>query len=85
MSGDGNIRLHGLSPRQAELCDMLWACQTVSEVKFLLDYCLTDEDRAMAVTLLEIMHMEAAEQDGDLEIVKPIVDDFLQRIMESSK
>ena len=77
------MQLEGLTPRQAEICDMLWACESMEEVKFLLDYCLTEDDRAMAVTLLEVMHMEAAEAQGALEEVKPIVDDLLDRIMRN--
>ena len=77
------MRLEGLTARQAEICDMLWACDSMEEVKFLLDYCLTEDDRAMAVTLLEVMHMEAAEAQGALEEVKPIVDDLLDRIMRN--
>jgi hypothetical protein len=77
------MQLEGLTPRQAEICDMLWACDSMEEVKFLLDYCLTEDDRAMAVTLLEVMHVEAAEAQGALEEVKPIVDDLLDRIMRN--
>ena len=77
------MQLEGLTPRQAEICDMLWACDSMEEVKFLLDYCLTEDDRAMAVTLLEVMYIEAAEAQGALEEVKPIVDDLLDRIMRN--
>jgi hypothetical protein len=77
------MQLEGLTPRQAEICDMLWACDSMEEVKFLLDYCLTEDDRAMAVTLLEVMHVEAAEAQGALEEAKPIVDDLLDRIMRN--
>ena len=77
------MQLDGLTPRQAEICDMLWACDSMEEVKFLLDYCLTEDDRAMAVTLLEVMHVEAAEAQGALEEVKPVVDDLLDRIMRN--
>ena len=77
------MQLDELTSRQAEICDMLWACDSMEEVKFLLDYCLTEDDRAMAVTLLEVMHVEAAEAQGALEEVKPIVDDLLDRIMRN--
>ena len=77
------MQLEGLTPRQAEICDMLRACESMEEVKFLLDYCLTEDDRAMAVTLLEVMYIEAAEAQGALEEVKPIVDDMLDRIMRN--
>ena len=75
------IQLHGLTPRQCELCDMLWECTSVDEVKFLLDYWLTDDDRLMALTLIEMMHMEVAERDGDLAIAKPVVDECLNKII----
>ena len=39
--------LDGLTHRQAEICDMLWACNTMDEVKFLLDYCLTADVSVM--------------------------------------
>jgi len=79
------MQLDGLTPRQAEICDMLWACDSMEEVKFLLDYCLTEDDRAMAITLLEVMHVEAAEAQGALEEVKPVVDDLLDRIMRNAE
>jgi hypothetical protein len=77
------MQLDGLTSRQAEICDMLWACDSMEEVKFLLDFCLTENDRATAIVLLEIMHMEAAEIDGRLEEAKPLVDDLLDRIMRT--
>jgi hypothetical protein len=73
--------LDGLTHRQVEICDMLWSCDTMDEVNFLLNFCLTDEDRRTALTLIEIMHMEAAEADGELELVKHEVDELLNNIM----
>lgn len=78
------IKLYGLTPHQAELCDILWDCETMEEVKLLLNYCLTDEDRNTALNLIEMIHMEAAERDGELEKVAPIVDKMLNRIMDEA-
>lgn len=78
------IKLHGLTAHQAELADMLWDCETMEEVKLLLNYCLTDEDRNMALVLIEMIHMEAAERDGELEKVAPVVDKLLHKIMNEA-
>ena len=79
------IKLEGLTRHQVEICDMLWECDTTEEVKFLLDVVLSEEDRLTALTLIEMIHMEAAERDGGLERVKPQVNRMLARIMRESK
>ena len=75
------IRLYDLTEHQKELCDLLWDCHSESSVRFMLDFVLDDEDRLTALTLIEMMHMEVAERDGDFAIVKPVVDEFLNKII----
>lgn len=79
------IYFDGLSERQLELCDMLLECQSLEEVSFLLNYALTDEDKISALTLIEIMHLDAAEEDGELKSVELIVEDMLNEVMNKSK
>lgn len=73
--------LTDLNRSQRELCRLLFACETIEEVKYLLDYVLSEEDRMMALTLIEIIHMDSAEQNGDLDAVKPLVNRMLKRVM----
>ena len=79
------IYFDGLSERQLELCDMLLECQSLEEVSFLLNYALTDEDKISALTLIEIMHLDAAEEDGGLNLVESLVEDMLNEVMNKSK
>ena len=79
------IKLHGLTERQVELCDMLWECHSIEDVSFLLDVVLTEEERLMALTLIEMIHMEAAERDGELEKVKQYADRMLAKILKEHK
>jgi hypothetical protein len=73
--------LTDLNRSQRELCRLLFACGTIEEVKYLLDYVLSEEDRMMALTLIEIIHMDSAEENGDLDAVKPLVNRMLKRVM----
>ena len=64
---------------------MLWSCEGMDDVKFLLDYVLDESERNTALTLIELMHMEALERDEGLDSVATIVDDMIKKIMENSK
>jgi hypothetical protein len=79
------ITIDGLTPRQAEICDLLWNCSSVDEVRYLLDYALDEEDKLAALTLIEIIHMEAAERDGELEAIAPLVDRMLTNVINKVK
>lgn len=79
------IQLHGLTEYQKSICEMLWSCEGLDDVKFLLDYVLDESERNTALTLIEMMHMEALERDEGLDSVAPIVDKMLKNIMENSK
>jgi hypothetical protein len=79
------ITIDGLTTRQCEICDMLWECSNIDEVRFLLDYVLDDHDRMTALTLIEIIHMEAAERDGELEAIAPLVDRMLTDVINKVK
>jgi len=79
------IQLHGLTEYQKSICEMLWSCEGLDDVKFLLDYVLDESERKTALTLIEMMHMETLERDEGLDSVAPIVDKMLKNIMENSK
>jgi len=79
------IKIDGLTTRQYEICDMLWECTSIDEVKFLLDYVLEDHDRMTALKLIEIIHMEAAERDGELEAIAPLVNRMLTDVINKVK
>jgi len=57
------IQLHGLNKDQREIADMLWNCNTMDEVNFMLKYTLTENDRQTAYTIMEMIKQEMAEED----------------------
>jgi hypothetical protein len=81
MHSDVNIVLHGLNKRQKEICDMLWACDTLDQLEECLDSFTVRKDRLDAISLIEIMGQEIAEYEGGLEEVAPLVDNLLDNIM----
>ena len=74
----------GLTARQCEIADMIYECETIDECKFLLDYCFTEEDRIIALTLIELMHLESLETDQNMVSVEADADEILQKIMQKS-
>ena len=77
------ITIDGLTRRQVEICDMLWECDSIDEVRFLLDFVLSEEDRLTALTLIEIIHMESCEKEGGLERIAPYVNKMIDRIIKN--
>ena len=74
----------GLTARQCEIADMIYECETIDECKFLLDYCFTEEDRIIALTLIELMHLESLETDENMVSVEADANEILQKIMQKS-
>ena len=73
------ITLTGLTDRQTQLCDMLWACDTQAEVNELLDE-LYEPERTEARTLQEMMMQEAAEEELSLMERYPDAEAMLDRL-----
>ena len=74
----------GLTEHQCEIADMIYECETIDECKFLLDYCFTEEDRIIALTLIELMHLESLETDENMVSVEADANEILQKIMQKS-
>jgi hypothetical protein len=58
------IELHNLTPRQHQLADQIWACDTQQDVDDLLLQ-LPPADRADAKGLIELMILESQEAELD--------------------
>ena len=74
-----------LTERQVEIYDMLAECETLEEVKFVLDYVLPHSERECALTLIELMHMDNYEYNYGLDEAEYEVSLLLEKIMNKDK
>ena len=56
------MTIDGLTERQVQLCDMLWACDTMEDVQELMDQ-LYEPERQQAETLMQIMIQDSLEEE----------------------
>jgi hypothetical protein len=56
------MTIDGLTERQVQLCDALWACDTLVEVEKMLSG-LGTADRQAAETLMQIMVQDSLEEE----------------------
>lgn len=56
------ITLNDLTTAQVEMCERVWACKTMESFQTMLGQ-LSAEDRRMALTLMEVMVQECAEEE----------------------
>lgn len=61
------IRLQGLSPRQRQLCDLMWSCRDLHHVRTLIAALPTVQDQQDAQTLMELLIYESLESQGCLD------------------
>jgi len=59
------ITLNDLTTAQVAMCERVWACKTMESFQTMLGK-LSTSDRQMAVTLMEIMVQESAEEELEL-------------------
>jgi len=59
------ITLEGLTPKQKQLAQLIWDCETQDQLEMLIKCLPTKEDRYMASTLSRVMIYEALEQNID--------------------
>lgn len=60
------IEITGLTERQRQLCDLMWACRDLEHVRRLIRALPTVRDQQDAETLMEIMIYESLEAQGGL-------------------
>ena len=73
------ITLTGLTDRQTQLCDMLWACDTQDDI-LELALALPAVEREQLAVLQEMMMQEAAEEELSLMERYPDAEAMLDRL-----
>ena len=61
------ITIHGLTARQQQLCELMWSCRDLEQVKTLIQALPTREDQQQAHTLMTLMVYESLEDQGGLD------------------
>ena len=78
-----DIKLHGLTPRQHILADIIWACEDKPEVDRFIKALPTQAFRNEAKSIVDLMMMAAVEQlyDGisDNPEAKMVIDKISKR------
>lgn len=73
------ITLTGLTDRQTQLCDMLWACDTDEDI-LELALALPPVEREQLAVLQEMMLQEAVEEELSLMERYPDAEEMLERL-----
>lgn len=71
--------IDGLTDRQVQLCDMLWACDTMDDVEELMNL-LYEPERTQAHTLMQIMIMDSREEELSLMERYPDAEAMLEKL-----
>ena len=61
------ITIHGLTARQQQLCELMWACRDLEQVRALIRALPTREDQQSAETLMLLIIHETLEDEGGLD------------------
>ena len=61
------ITIHGLTARQQQLCELMWACRDLAQVRALIQALPTREDQQQAETLMQVIIHESLEDQGGLD------------------
>jgi len=60
------ITIHGLTVRQQQLCELMWSCRDIEQVRTLIRALPTLQDRQSANTLMQVIVHETLEDEGAL-------------------
>ena len=60
------ITIQGLTVRQQQLCELMWACRDIEQVRALIRALPTLQDRQSAETLMLLIVHETLEEEGGL-------------------
>ena len=61
------INIQGLTDRQRQLCDLMWSCRDLEQVRALIRALPTVEDQQQAETLMQVIIHESLEDQGGLD------------------
>ena len=60
------ITIQGLTVRQQQLCELMWSCRDIEQVRALIRALPTKQDRQSAETLMLMIVHETLEDEGGL-------------------
>ena len=60
------ITIQGLTVRQQQLCELMWSCRDIEQVRALIRALPTLQDRQSAETLMLLIVHETLEDEGGL-------------------
>ena len=61
------ITIQGLTVRQQQLCELMWSCRDLAQVRSLIRALPTREDQQSAETLMQVIIHESLEDQGALD------------------
>jgi hypothetical protein len=61
------ITIQGLTVRQQQLCELMWSCRDIEQVRALIRALPTKQDRQSAETLMLMIVHETLEDEGGLD------------------
>jgi hypothetical protein len=61
------ITIQGLTVRQQQLCELMWSCRDIEQVRALIRALPTKQDRQSAETLMLLIVHETLEDEGGLD------------------
>ena len=77
------ITIQGLTARQQQLCELMWACRDLEQVRALIRALPTREDQQSAETLMLLIIHETLEDQGGLDDYTQDCADVIDRIRSS--
>jgi hypothetical protein len=61
------VTIQGLTVRQQQLCELMWSCRDIEQVRALIRALPTKQDRQSAETLMLMIVHETLEDEGGLD------------------
>ena len=77
------ITIQGLTARQQQLCELMWSCRDLEQVRDLIRALPTREDQQSAETLMLLIIHETLEDEGGLDDYAEDCADVIDRIRSS--
>ena len=77
------ITIQGLTVRQQQLCELMWSCRDIEQVRALIRALPTKQDRQSAETLMLMIVHETLEDEGGLDDYSQDCADVILRVRSS--
>jgi hypothetical protein len=74
------ITIQGLTVRQQQLCELMWSCRDIEQVRSLIRALPTKQDRQSAETLMLMIVHETLEDEGGLDDYSQDCADVILRV-----